>query len=92
MEMAEDKLSCYVGSMLTSHGMVVEAVTWERVQQAAMTDPAMQKLRRLLEEGFPYTRNNMGDSVREFFQVPGRPQHVGPFRLVEVRCGFFLFL
>ena len=68
VEMAEDKLSCYVCPMLASYGMVVEAVTWERVQQAAMMDPVMQELGRLLEEGFPETRNEMGDSVREFFK------------------------
>ena len=48
--------------------VVVEAVTWERVQQAATMDPVMQELGRLLEEGFPETRNEMGDSVREFFK------------------------
>ena len=68
VEMAEDKLCCYVCPMLASHGVVVEAVTWERVQQAAMMDPVMQELKRLLEEGFPETRNEMGDSVREFFK------------------------
>ena len=46
--MAENKLSCYVCPMLASYGVVVEAVTWERVQQAAMRDPAMQELGRLL--------------------------------------------
>ena len=56
LEMAEDKLSCYVSPMLASHGVVVEAVTWERVQQAAMLDPSMQELERFLEEGFPETR------------------------------------
>ena len=54
--MAEDKLSCYVSPMLASHGVVVEAVTWERVQQAAMLDPSMQEMERFLEEGFPETR------------------------------------
>ena len=54
--------------MPASHGVVVEAVTWERVQQAALNDPDMQELRRLLEEGFPETRDGMGDSVREFFK------------------------
>ena len=68
MEMVGDKLSCYVCPMLASHGVVVEAVTWERVKQAAMVNPAMQELRRLLEEGFPDTRKEMGDSVREFFK------------------------
>ena len=66
--MAEDKLSCYVCLMLASYGVVVEAVTWERVQQAATVDPVMQELGRLLEEGFPETRNTVGDSVREFFK------------------------
>ena len=42
--------------------VVVEAVTWERVQKAATMDPVMQELGRLLEEGFPETRNEMGDS------------------------------
>ena len=68
MAMVGDKLSCYVCPMLASHRVVVEAVTWERVQQAAMSNPAMQELRRLLEKGFPDTRNEMGDSVREFFK------------------------
>ena len=54
--------------MLASHGVVVEAVTWERVQQEAMVDPVIQELRRLLEEGFPETRNAMGDSTKEFFK------------------------
>ena len=66
--MAEDKLSCYVCPMLASYGVVVEAVTWERVQQAATRDPVMRELGRLLEEGFPETRNEIGDSVREFFK------------------------
>ena len=48
--------------------MLVEAVTWERVQQAVTRDPVMQELGRLLEEGFPDTRNEVGDSVREFFK------------------------
>ena len=48
--------------------VVVEAVTWERVQKAATMDPVMQELGRLLEEGFPKTRNKMGDSVRELFK------------------------
>ena len=39
--MAEDKLNCYVCPMLASHGVVVEAVTWERVQQSATEDPVM---------------------------------------------------
>ena len=68
LEMEEDKLSCYVCPMLASHGVVVKAVTWERVQQAAMLDPSMQELGRFLEEGFTETRNGMGDSVREFFK------------------------
>ena len=68
VEVAEDKLSCYVCPMLTNLGMVVEAVTWKRVQQAAMTDPVMQELKKLLEEGFPEIRNEVGDSVREFFK------------------------
>ena len=66
VEMAEDKLSCYMCPKLASYGLVVEAVTWERVQQAATMDPVMQELGRLLEEGFPETRKEMGDSVREF--------------------------
>ena len=33
-----------------------------------MIDPAIQELRRLLEEGFPDTRKEMGDSVWEFFK------------------------
>ena len=53
---------------VASHGVVVEAVTLERVQQEAMMDPLMQELRRLLEEGFPETRNGMRDSTREFFK------------------------
>ena len=57
VELAEDKLSCYMCPMLASYGVVVEAVTWERVQQAATMDPVMQELGRLLEEGFPETRN-----------------------------------
>ena len=54
-----NKLSCYVCPMLASHGVVVEAVTWERDQQEALVNPypAMQELRRLLEEGFPETKN-----------------------------------
>ena len=32
-------------------------------------DPVMQELGRLLEEDFPETRNEMGDSVREFFKL-----------------------
>ena len=56
MEMVKGKLNCYVCPMLASHGVVVEEVTWERVQQAAMINPAMQELRRLLQEGFPNTR------------------------------------
>ena len=67
VEMAEDKLSCYMCPMLASYGVVVEAVTWERVQQAGV-DPVMQELGRLLEEGFLEKRNEMGDSVREFFK------------------------
>ena len=35
-------------------------------------DPVMQELGRLLEEGFPGTRNEMGDSVREFFMYKDR--------------------
>ena len=66
VEMAGDKLSCYVCPMIASHGVVVEAVMWERVQQGAMIEPVKQDLRRLLEEGFPDTRKEMGDSVREF--------------------------
>ena len=66
VEVAEDKLSCCVCPMLTNHRVVVEDVTWERVQQAAMTDPVMQELKKLLEEGFPETRNEVGDSVGEF--------------------------
>ena len=59
--MAEDNLSCYVCLMLASYGVVVEAVTWERVQQAATVDPVIQELGRLLEEGFPETRNEVGE-------------------------------
>ena len=57
--MLGNKLSCYVCPMLASHGVVVEAVTWERDQQEALVNPypAMQELRRLLEEGFPETKN-----------------------------------
>ena len=33
-----------------------------------MDDQDMQELRRLMEEGFPETRNWMGDSIREFFK------------------------
>ena len=68
VEMGEDKLSCYMCPKLASYGLVVEAVTWERVQQAATMDPVIQELGRLLEEGFPETRNEMGDSAREFFK------------------------
>ena len=53
MEMVLDKLCWYVCHMLASHGVVMEAFTWERVQQEAMVDPVIQELRRLLEEGFP---------------------------------------
>ena len=56
--------------MPASHGVVVEAVTWERVQQAALNDPDMQELRRLLEEGFPETRNGMRNS--ESFSSSGK--------------------
>ena len=69
IELVEDKIKCYVCPILASHGIVVEAVTWERVQQAAQIDPTMQELRRLLEEGFPETRKEMEDSVREFFKL-----------------------
>ena len=55
--------------MLASYGVVVEAITWERVQQAAMIDPAMQELRKLHEEGFPETSNRMGDSVRQLGSI-----------------------
>ena len=47
---------------------MVEAVTWERVQQAVTVDPVLQELGSLLEEGFPETRNEVGDSVRKFFK------------------------
>ena len=60
------RLCCYVCPMLANHWVVVEAVTGERVQQAALNDPDMKDLRRLMEEGFPETRNRMRDSVREF--------------------------
>ena len=56
--------------MPASHGVVVEAVTWERVQQAALNDPDMQELRRLLEEGFPETRDGMRNS--ESFSSSGK--------------------
>ena len=68
VEMVGGRLSCYVCLMFASHRVVVEVVTWERVQQVAMIDPAIQELRRLLEEGFPDTRKEMGDSVWEFFK------------------------
>ena len=33
MEMVVDKLCCYVCPILASHGVVVEAVTWEQQQK-----------------------------------------------------------
>ena len=68
LETVGDKLSCYVYHVLARHRMVVEAVTWERMQRAANTDQAMQELGRLMEEGYLETRNGMGDSVRECFK------------------------
>ena len=66
IRLVEDKLSCYVCPMLASHGEAVEAVTWERVQQATLVDPSMffkgsyctrtgwcTKLRREIFEGLP---------------------------------------
>ena len=63
MEMVGDKLRCYVCPILASHGVVVEAVTWERVQQTAMIDPAR---RVFLIQGRKW---GVSEGV---FQVPGR--------------------
>ena len=68
-EEAENKLATYVCPILASMGIVVKAVTWERVQQAALVDPVMQELVGMVEEGFPDNRSEVSDSLKEFFKL-----------------------
>ena len=46
----------------------VQAVTWERVQHETAMDEVLKNLTRLVEEGFPETKEQLPYNLREFFK------------------------
>ena len=46
----------------------VRAITWEGVKKAVESDPSMQKLVHLVEEGFPISRDELLPEVQSYWQ------------------------
>ena len=46
----------------------LEAITWDMVKVATMSDPALVELINIIENGFPSNRKELPDNIQEYFQ------------------------